>query len=361
MKAGNVRQATILYMTGTGNTRRAAEIIAGELQAAGWSTHAQELRRGADLPRGQFEGDLLVLAFPVLGFGMPALVRSLLRGLRGPRGEPDGNGRENCPAAIFATWGGAPFASLWQAHRFLRRKGFQVIAAGGAVYPFNWTQVISPPPASDAKAMITTGDKVARDFAAHIQKTASGSAAAAPRVRYAILRVLLSLPIAFIYSTIGRFGLGGLFVADSGCIACGVCARDCPAAAITLTGTGPLRRPRWKSACQGCNRCINLCPKSAIQCSLFRAAVHLTVNTALIVALVIGLNRLSAAAALPPYLSVPSWIALFIACSVYGSRLQFAALEPLLFRLEGVPAIRRLAKRSWTARFRRYHAPARRP
>jgi Pyruvate/2-oxoacid:ferredoxin oxidoreductase delta subunit len=348
-------------MTGTGNTGRAAEIIVEELQAGGWSARALELRKDANLPHRQFEGDLLVLAFPVLGFGMPALVRSLLRGLRGQQGKPDGNGQENCPAAIFATWGGDPFAALWQAHLFLRRKGFRVIAAGGAAYPFNWTQVISPPAAPDADAMITTGDNAARGFAAQIQKVASVGAAAAPRVRYGILRVLLSLPIAFIYSTIGRFGLGALFTADERCIACGTCARDCPAAAITLTGTGPRRRPRWNSACQGCNRCINLCPKNAIQCSLFRAAVHILVNTALFVALVIGLNRLSAAAALPSYLTVPAWIALFIACGVYGSRLQFAVLEPLLFRLESAPTIRKLAKRSWTANFRRYHAPARRP
>jgi Pyruvate/2-oxoacid:ferredoxin oxidoreductase delta subunit len=169
--------------------------------------------------------------------------------------------------------------------------------------------------------------------------------------------VLFGLPVSFLYSTIGRFGLGGLFMADDHCIACGICERDCPAAAISLMGTGSLRRPRWMPRCQGCNRCINLCPKSAIQCSPFRAAAHITVNTALLVALVIGLNRLSAAAALPSYVSVPAWIALFIGLSVYGSRLQFAVLEPVLFRLEGVPAIRKLANRSWTARFRRYHAP----
>jgi Pyruvate/2-oxoacid:ferredoxin oxidoreductase delta subunit len=354
-----VRAATIFYMTGTGNTRRATEVIKERLEAAGWGVTAHEIRNGAIRPSANPEGSLLVLAFPVLGFGMPVLVRKVLRGLKGrpARAVPATAGTKRAartPAAVFATWGGAPSASLWQACRFLKRKGFSVIAAGGATYPFNWTQVIQPPDAREADAVLAEGDKAAAAFANLLLPRPR-----AHPIRSARITALLNLPGAFIYSAIGRFGLAGIFSADTQCTACGACVRGCPAKAIALRGDGLNRRPRWTSDCQGCNRCINLCPKSAIQSSPLRAIVHIGVNVGLVVALAIGLSRLSAAARLPQWLSVPAWIALFIVGTVYLSRLQFAALEPLLFRLESIPAFRRLAGRSWTVGFRRYKAPPR--
>jgi ferredoxin len=344
-------------MTGTGNTRRASEVIRERLEAAGWGVTTQEIRKGPTLPLTLHEGSLLVLAFPVLGFGMPALVRKVLRGLRGRPNAAGGGGTARPPAAVFATWGGAPSSALWQAERFLRRKGFSVIATGGATYPFNWTQFVQPPDASEAGVQLAEGDEAAAAFA----DTLLTKPDARPRRRDTSI-ALLSLPVYFLFSKIGRYGLAGLFAADERCTACGACVSGCPAGTLFLKGEGSARRPSWKSGCQSCNRCINLCPKGAIQGgSPVRAAVHGAVNAAIVVALVIGLNRLSAAAALPQWASVPAWIAIFLAASVYLLRLQFAALEPLLFRLESIPAIRRLTGRSWTAGFRRYKAPPRRP
>lgn len=338
--------ATILYMTGTGNTRRAASVIAERLSAAEWGVNMMELRKAAEAPRGAFQDDLLVLSFPVLAFGMPALARTLLRGLRG-------QGRA---AAIFATWGGDPLSAIWLSGRFLKQRGFRVVAAGGESYPFNWTQMVNPTGEPDASDMIHAGDAAASRFAdeltAAMKDTASNGAML--RLKLPALSAVIGLPVSFIYSTMGRFGLAALFAADDRCKACGTCARDCPAASIVMAGKGKHRRPRWLTRCQGCNRCINLCPEAAIQSSVFRAAVHLTVNVALFAALVIGLHRLSALAALPPYLTVPAWIALFIAGFIYGSRLQFAALDPVLFSLESLPGLRRFLRRSWTASFRRY-------
>ena len=117
---------------------------------------------------------------------------------------------------------------------------------------------------------------------------------------------------------------------------------------------GPRRRPRWLASCQGCNRCINLCPRAAVQVSPLRAGIHLVLNAAVVTAIVIGLNRLAEAAAFPRVASAPAYVAALIALTVLGSRLQFAALEPVLFALEGVPRIRKLLDRSWTTRFPRY-------
>jgi ferredoxin len=203
--------------------------------------------------------------------------------------------------------------------------------------------------------MMDTGDTVVHAFGKRLAVAlkAAPHTNAATRARE-ILPTFLGLPIAFVYSWIGRFGLAAMYAADERCKACGNCERDCPAGAIVMRGTGARRRPRWLATCQGCNRCINLCPREAIQVSQMRAVVHLLLNTVVIVAIIVGLNRLAAAAALPSLVSIPAYAVVLIALAVFVSRLQFVALEPLLFALEGVPLIRRLLSRSWTAHFPRY-------
>jgi ferredoxin len=344
-------KASVRFMTGTGNTGRAAKAIAGSLSGLGWEVVVSELRKGWGVSSADQDADLFVLAFPVLGFGMPQLVRALLRGLRG-------RGRAS---AVFATWGGHHLGAVRQARAFLRRKGFRVIAAGGASYPFNWTQLFNPPTPERSAEMTRQGDAAARDFASDLNSvfhTGKPTREMDRGAEHRILSIIMGLPISLIYSTLGRFGLGAMFAADANCTACGRCVKDCPAGAIRMAGEGAARRPKWRSGCQGCNRCINQCPKSAIQCSILRAAIHLPVNIGVIVGGILGLNALSAAASLHPALSIPLWILGFILVAVYGSRLFFFVLESPLFSLESLPPFRRLISRSWTASFRRYSATA---
>ena len=52
------------------------------------------------------------------------------------------------------------------------------------------------------------------------------------------------------------------FYADDKCVACGLCAKNCPDNAIEIRNGKPV----WtKSKCQHCTACINRCPKEAIQ------------------------------------------------------------------------------------------------
>lgn len=51
------------------------------------------------------------------------------------------------------------------------------------------------------------------------------------------------------------------FYVTEQCNGCGQCERECPSASITLVNG----RPTWKNSCFQCLRCINRCPKSAIQ------------------------------------------------------------------------------------------------
>ena len=51
------------------------------------------------------------------------------------------------------------------------------------------------------------------------------------------------------------------FFAGDRCNGCGLCAANCPAHAITLREGKPV----WAAQCCQCLRCINQCPRQAIQ------------------------------------------------------------------------------------------------
>lgn len=51
------------------------------------------------------------------------------------------------------------------------------------------------------------------------------------------------------------------FYATNACNGCGLCAKNCPAATITLVNG----KPTWGKQCYQCLRCINECPQRAIQ------------------------------------------------------------------------------------------------
>lgn len=51
------------------------------------------------------------------------------------------------------------------------------------------------------------------------------------------------------------------FYATDSCNGCGLCAKDCPCNVITIVN----QQPNWHGDCTHCLKCINKCPKTAIQ------------------------------------------------------------------------------------------------
>ena len=51
------------------------------------------------------------------------------------------------------------------------------------------------------------------------------------------------------------------FFVDENCISCGLCEKICPVQNIRLKND----KPTWTHNCEMCFRCLNYCPKDAIQ------------------------------------------------------------------------------------------------
>ena len=60
------------------------------------------------------------------------------------------------------------------------------------------------------------------------------------------------------------------FFTEDSCNGCGLCARNCPAHAISLRDGKPI----WAAQCYQCLRCINECPQRAIQYGKSTAGRH---------------------------------------------------------------------------------------
>jgi hypothetical protein len=160
--------------------------------------------------------------------------------------------------------------------------------------------------------------------------------------------------------TIGRRSLGKLYVADDGCVGCGKCTRVCPAGAIDLIGG----RPRWNLKCEACQRCINSCPRRAIQTSTVRMLGLLLLQIASLVTF-IGLFFLPygdyfQGVNLGPLQVSVWWVGFVVALVIWALGfvlLTHLVLDELIWIGERSRALRPIFRANFTRGYRRYLDP----
>jgi NAD-dependent dihydropyrimidine dehydrogenase PreA subunit len=353
-------QAAVHYFSGTGNTARAAELIAAGLRSAGY-TVALHCITSASLQSTihnlQSEMSLVVFAFPIYACGIPTLFSRFLRRSVSVRVCP-------CPsvprprAAVVCTMGdiisydkrgrrhhvpGFEGHALMQASGILKRRGFDVFLTGACSYPLNWTQAVSAPrPAIDAE-LRALGDSQATEIGKRI---AAGERSIR---RFSPAHTLWSVPFDLLFRIFGRRGMAKLYVADERCNRCGLCVSQCPVHAVRLVRG----RPRWSYNCESCQRCINICPKQAIQTSWPRLIAETVLTFIPVPFLVWRLGPHPWIPVRPILIEVLLWIGVYAAVTWL--------LDVLLFLLELIPGVRRLFHWNLTRSFRRYLEPHFRP
>jgi len=309
--------------SGTGNTFRAAGLIAQAFVAQGWTVDQAEVRWDSPVPDAGHPFDLAVLACPTLGFSAPVpFLRWLARWPRGLSGQ----------SAVLAVCGagGHPAGGIPQVSRRLRRTGLSVVSTAVAEYPTNWTQVMAPPSAESAQATLAGTDQVVAGWAqALTQGTGDHDRRKVPWIM-PVVGVLFRLA--------GRRFLGKLFAADPTCTRCGHCAHTCPAGTIRMEGG----QPRWGWDCCSCNRCINVCPSASVQVTWARLGLHGGGHLVFTVAAV--------------WWALAGHPAEALALYVGGSVLQLTAVDALWARLESLTRWPWLF-RGWTQSWGRYRAP----
>jgi Pyruvate/2-oxoacid:ferredoxin oxidoreductase delta subunit/menaquinone-dependent protoporphyrinogen IX oxidase len=341
----------IHYFTGTGNTAHAVKMISAALKAAGHEISIVQVRFGAVPPKDTF--DFHIVAFPVLSWAPPVMMSRYLKKMPRLNGTKVAilaiNGALLSNGKLIAGYTGQ---ALEEAERILKRKKMDVFLTGNASFPDNWTQMTNPCDEEGLKVIIPQGEDQVRAF---IHKFLSEER---ELYRCGAFNTTWSWLVSGGFGRIGRRLLGTFYIADEHCTGCGICAKTCPAQTIVMHR----KLPRWKSKCEDCNRCINICPEKAIQVSLPLMLLQIVLNLFLSVwfikavldyasLLIVGHPWLKALVDIPLVL-----LAMYLA--VWVSLVPFDAVFRWSMK---IPSVRTYFTKSFTKSFRRYSAPGFRP
>ena len=229
----------IYYFSGTGNSLRAAQVIA---EALG-DCEILHINRLATLPAGCRR---VGFTFPHYALGVPDLVRRRLEAM-GLEAMDVAASRD---AYFFAveTYGGFRGNCLAQVRDILQSKGTALHYGASVLMPAN--NIVNydmKDNAAEVAAAEETLRRIARDIAA-------GTRNKIPRTKH-----IHNMIYRRFMATYPKKGLG--FHADECCTGCGQCARLCPAGNIAMQDG----RPTFGAECEQCMACIQWCPQAAIQ------------------------------------------------------------------------------------------------
>lgn len=229
----------IYYFSGTGNSLRAARLIAAELGGA-------EVISMRNVPEEVPAGDAEVIGFvcPVYEWDVPKTVKAFIQRLT-----------VNPQAYIFmaATYIAVHGRCFETVDAVLREKGARLhygralrcVASQCTAYePF-------PPP----KLMVPYSERRCREIGREI---ASGKERRYPGMSPVTRALYPKMMVPFL-EVQQEYDTG--FYASEACIGCEVCRKVCPCGNITFAEG----RPVWNHACEGCNACVAYCPTKAVQ------------------------------------------------------------------------------------------------
>jgi Uncharacterized Fe-S center protein len=246
----DIQSVNIVFFSGTGGTRRAAESLKFFFAAKDISVNTLELNSHVtDIPTADF----LVVLYPVYACNAPFPIIEWIEA------QPQANGT---PAAVISCSGGGSTtpntACRLLCMRKLQRKGYHVVYDYMLVLPSNW--IIR----GDDRLMIhllraleLNSEKIVRDI---LKETAIHN-------KVHLIDRLFSKIGEHVKNHSKEFGQK-IKVMET-CVGCGICSQKCPRGNITMSDGKPV----FADHCVICLNCIYNCPKKALKPSFLKFVV----------------------------------------------------------------------------------------
>jgi len=225
----------IYYFSGTGNSLRAAQVIA---EALG-DCEILHINRLSALPAGC---ERVGFTFPHYALGVPDLVRRRLEAM-------DISASRDAYFFAVETYGGFRGNCLAQVRDILQSKDTMLCYGASVLMPAN--NVVNYDMKDNVAEVAAAAEETLRRVAGDI---AVGTCNKIPRTRH-----IYNMIYRCFMATYPKKGLG--FHADERCTGCGQCARLCPSGNISMKDS----RPVFSADCEQCMACIQWCPQGAIQ------------------------------------------------------------------------------------------------
>jgi len=233
----------ICYYSGSGNTKLACEAIAAR-------TNAIDFELFDIVCNGMPEPD----EYHLVGFAAwadfldpPQRMRAFLESL--PR-------QSHVPAFVFNTFGSFSGKTLATLDRWVRARGFHVVAGHSLHTPENYPPMIN----RGLGFKDSPNKKELAAFEAFIAQLDGLAKSLAAGETAPVRQIGLSRFMPAFSRTHSRKSMGEKFVDENACTECGVCRDRCPYGTIELSP-----KPIFNQAkCYGCWACYHHCPTQAI-------------------------------------------------------------------------------------------------
>jgi ferredoxin len=228
----------IYYFSGTGNTLWSAKKIA---QLLGDDCTVFNIAAEMRKPALSIEAEMVIFLFPVYAYQTPLLVRRFLT---------QATIRATYIAAL-VTFGSDPGGALAEVYRILKRKKVVLSFAGSIPAVENYIPIFGPPSDEKKEKYLALQKNVTETMALAIKEQKTN-------------QVMSFRPfsgfISFLFRIAKPLFVKGYTVTDR-CNGCALCAKICPAGAISILE----HRPVFSGKCEHCQACLNWCTMRAIR------------------------------------------------------------------------------------------------
>lgn len=232
----------ILYFSGTGNSRYAAEQIGKILKDTVVSIN-ERMKKGDVTPL--YSETPYVVVSPVYAWRVPRIVEQFIE-------KAIFNGNKKIYFVL--TCGQDVGAASRYAQKLCVRKGLDFCGLTGIPMPENYITMFRAPGREECKKIVLRAGKPIEHAAAWVRKGKSY-----PAKRTTIGDFLKSGVINVLFYPL-FISAKGFYTTDA-CNGCGTCVKLCPLKNIRLED----KRPVWGDRCTQCMACIGGCPKTAVE------------------------------------------------------------------------------------------------